>query len=273
MKSALNVMRRKSPKRSPRESPRPIFRRKRRRQPLRFTPYAWAKLLYLRDLGDTEVGGFGISRNDDLLLIEDIRLVRQRCSAVSVRFDDAAVADFFDEQVDLGRRVEQFARAWIHTHPANSAQPSDVDEETFARCFGRADWAVMCILARGGERYGRLRFGVGPGGQMRIPVEVDFTPPFPAACHDTWEEEYQRAVEPLGFGADMLLQDEAGIRAWPPLDEDDWPPAWPGELTCSDPAIQLPCDQDDDRFAGSVSSALAASAGAPLKNITLEKFS
>ena len=27
---------------------------------LRFTPYAWAKLLWLRDAGPTEIGGFGI---------------------------------------------------------------------------------------------------------------------------------------------------------------------------------------------------------------------
>ena len=39
---------------------------------LRFSPTAWAKLLYLRDLGDTEVGGFGISAADDLLYVEDI---------------------------------------------------------------------------------------------------------------------------------------------------------------------------------------------------------
>ena len=43
---------------------------------LRFSPYAWAKLLYLRDRGDTEVGGFGISCPEDLLLVEDVRLVR-----------------------------------------------------------------------------------------------------------------------------------------------------------------------------------------------------
>ena len=28
---------------------------------LRFSPTAWAKLLYLRDFGRTEVGGFGIA--------------------------------------------------------------------------------------------------------------------------------------------------------------------------------------------------------------------
>ena len=73
-----------------------------RRPTLRFTPLAWAKLLFLRDLGETEVGGFGISSENDLLLIEDIQMVRQRCTSVTVQFEDAAVADFFDEQVDRG---------------------------------------------------------------------------------------------------------------------------------------------------------------------------
>ena len=132
---------------------------------LRFGPAAWAKLLYLRDLGETEVGGFGISAADDLLYIQNIALVRQVCTGVSVCFDDQAVADFFDRQVDLGRRPEQFGRTWVHTHPGNSPQPSMTDEDTFARVFGRTDWAVMLILARQGQSYARLRFHVGPGGR------------------------------------------------------------------------------------------------------------
>ena len=78
--------------------------------PLRLTPYAWRKLLFLRDLGPTEVGGFGISSPDDLLLVQDISLVRQLCSAVTVKFDDQAVADHFDDFVDLGCTPERFAR-------------------------------------------------------------------------------------------------------------------------------------------------------------------
>jgi proteasome lid subunit RPN8/RPN11 len=161
---------------------------------LRFSPTAWAKLLYLRDRGGTEVGGFGIAAAEDHLRIEDLRLVRQHCAMSSVVFDDAAVADFFDEQVDLGRRPEQFARIWVHTHPANSAQPSATDEQTFSRCFDRADWAVMFILARGGETYARLRFNVGPGGSLLIPLEVDYQPPFPAADPEAWEAEYAANV-------------------------------------------------------------------------------
>ena len=33
-----------------------------RRPILRFSPTAWAKLLFLRDYGPTEVGGFGIAQ-------------------------------------------------------------------------------------------------------------------------------------------------------------------------------------------------------------------
>ena len=122
-------------------------RRSRERPTLRFTPYSWSKLLYLRDVGNSEVGGFGISNAEDLRLIEDIRLVEQTCTAVTVEFDDAAVADFFDEQVDEGLRPEQFGRIWIHTHPGDCPYPSGTDEDTFSRCFSSADWAVMFIIA------------------------------------------------------------------------------------------------------------------------------
>src|SRR5690242_1558062 len=89
------------------------------RQPpvLRFSPTAWAKLLVLRDAGETEIGAFGISAPDDLLFVDDVRLVAQKCTCITVEFDDTAVAAFFDEQVDAGRRPESFARLWLHTHP------------------------------------------------------------------------------------------------------------------------------------------------------------
>jgi hypothetical protein len=149
------------------------------------------------------VGGFGILAPGDLLLVEDLRLVRQCCTSVTVRFDDAAVVDFFDDQVDQGRHPQQFARIWLHTHPGDWPTPSGTDEETFARCFGSSDWAVMFIVARGGQSYARLRFNVGPGGSLEIPVQVDFSQPFPAAEHAAWQAEYQANVQaaecPLGW--------------------------------------------------------------------------
>lgn len=162
--------------------------------PLRLTPYAWAKLLFLRDIGLTEIGGFGISAASNLLLIEDFRLVKQCCTVATVRFDDAAVADFFDEQVDAGLAPERFGRIWVHTHPGNSPFPSATDEDTFARCFGGADWSLMLILACGGRTYARLRFGVGPRASLILPIEIDFGAAGPAMDQTAWELEYRDNV-------------------------------------------------------------------------------
>jgi hypothetical protein len=162
---------------------------------LRFSPTAWAKLLFLRDAGETEVGGFGISAAENLLLIKDFQLVKQVCDTASVSFDDASVADFFDRQFDAGLKPSQAGRLWIHTHPGFCAQPSAVDEETFARVFGRADWALMFVLARGGATFARLQFNVGPKGSLSLPVEVDYRQPFKASDHAAWREEYETNVE------------------------------------------------------------------------------
>lgn len=179
---------------------------------LRFTPYAWSKLLYLRDRGETEVGCFGLSAADDLLCLEDIRLVRQQTSIASVEFDDEAVADFYDEQVDHGRPLEQFSRLWIHTHPGQSAEPSGTDEATFDRVFGQVAWSVMMILARGGESYARLRFGSGPTAELEVPIDIAWEFPFPESDHASWDDEYDRCVQPVSQTEWSNRKDLAGIQ-------------------------------------------------------------
>jgi proteasome lid subunit RPN8/RPN11 len=182
-----------------RKQRRPPHRRS-ARPSLRFSPTAWAKLLFLRDYGETEVGGFGIADAADPLRLDDFQLIGQTASWSQVAFDDDAVADFFDRQVDEGRQPEQFARVWIHTHPGDSPRPSSTDEETFQRVFGGADWAVMFILASGGASYARLRFNSGPGGSLEPRVEVDYSRPFSATDHEAWELEYSNHVHPQPDG-------------------------------------------------------------------------
>lgn len=196
-----------------------------KRPALRFTPYAWAKLLFLRDVGPTEVGGFGISAADDLLLVTDIELVRQSCTYVSVQFDDESVADFFDRQIDAGGAPQEFGRIWVHTHPGDSPRPSMTDEETFRHAFGAADWSIMFILAMGGQAYARLNFSAGPGGNLQLPVAVDFEPEFAAPDHDAWREEYDRHVidvDDFELDADGAEYDATMFALWEEfLDRDE----------------------------------------------------
>jgi hypothetical protein len=186
---------------------RMTHRRENLRPRLRFNPLAWAKLLFFRDLGPTEVGGFGVSSAADLLYVDDVVLIRQDCSPVTVAFDDDDVAEYFDRQIDADRRPEQFARIWIHTHPGTSAEPSGVDEETFGRVFGRSDWAVMAILARGGQSYARLQFHTGPGGSLRIPVTVDWSQPFEGSDWTAWKQEYADQVRCEGFQRSVWIDE------------------------------------------------------------------
>ena len=168
---------------------------------LRFSPTAWAKLLYFRDKSDNEVGGFGITAPDDLLFVQEFVTVKQEVTCVSVKFDDESVSRFFDEQVDLGRKPEQFARLWLHTHPGESPEPSSTDEQTFKRVFGNCQWAVMAVVAQDGSTYARLSFNVGPCGQILIPVEVDYSQDFGPSDHECWDVEYEantKAVEWFG---------------------------------------------------------------------------
>jgi hypothetical protein len=191
---------------------------------LRWSPTAWAKLLFLRDAGETEIGGFGISAADDLLLIEDIVLVSQSATWAHVAFNDEAIADFFDRQVAAGRKPEAFGRIWVHTHSGKSAVPSGTDEATFTRVFGRSNWAIMFILARGGQTYARLRYNTGPGADFLLPVEVDFSCPFTGTDISAWDHEYASAVQ---------IQDAAVEPILAPLTkrheyflDDEWPADW-----------------------------------------------
>lgn len=165
------------------------------RQALRFSPTVWAKLLFWRDCGPTEIGAFGISDPEDLLLIQDVKLIPQTCSRTTVQLEDGAIAEYFDRQVERGLRPERFGRIWIHTHPGDSALPSTVDEDAFARAFARVDWCVMCILARGGNCYARLEFHTGPGGALRLPIQLDDEPRRLKCHYRAWEHEYRRCVQ------------------------------------------------------------------------------
>ena len=173
---------------------------------LTFAPLAWLKLQYFCHAGPTEVGGFGISDADDLLYVEDFVTVRQQVSPAYVRFENEAVADYFDACIDRGIPVSRFARLWMHTHPGESVTPSATDEDTFADSFGRCDWAVMFILARTGRTYARLSFRAGPGGQIELPTAVDWSD-WPnsllgqsgklEAQVEKWQQEYTAHVQPM----------------------------------------------------------------------------
>jgi len=161
---------------------------------LRFTPYAFAKLIFMRDKGNTEVAGYCITGTEDPLLVTDFVLVKQTCTTATFDLDTVSCVEHMDTMLDKGISPWQSSNILAHTHPGNSPSPSGTDEENFAKAFSRPDWAIMVILAKDGSTYCRLKGNVGPGITKNLGVEIDWTSKFAESKHAEWNTEYHTNV-------------------------------------------------------------------------------
>lgn len=163
---------------------------------LRFTAYSWAKYHYLRDLTSNEVTCFGITDEDDPLLVKDLWVPKQEVSVATTELDDESFAIAVEE---MGKMAppSTFTRIWLHTHPGSSATPSSTDRTTQSTTFSTCEWHVMGILAQGGQTHCEMSWW-GPDRKSllsaRIPMEVAWHEPFDAADPDHWSAEYAENV-------------------------------------------------------------------------------
>lgn len=164
---------------------------------LRFTPQAWEKVVYLRDNVDTEISMIGISSEDDPLVVEDIRVVKQMASSVETDIDDEAICEHLQWCVESGIGPHRGMRIFLHTHPGNSASPSQKDEEKIwkAAFFKHHPWYIMFIVSRGGEVYTRMRrrdpeFPIVQDLEIQSAVDYSLKP-------EEWREPLDTACETL----------------------------------------------------------------------------
>jgi len=201
---------------------------------LRFSPKAWAKMLWFRDRGDTEIGGFGISKRSEPTYVIDFCTIRQKCSSVTVEFDDEDVNKFLELMVaEKGYHPAEVMRIWLHTHPGNSASPSGTDRSTFEDTFGGSDWSIMVIIAKDGDTHCKVRFNNGPCGEDELEIKCDINPPFEGISqeeYEGWEDEYQRNIL---VGSGSVTHYSSGPHGYMGRgrysgDDDEWERAWGG---------------------------------------------
>lgn len=200
---------------------------------LRFSPYAWAKLIWLRDRGQTEITGFGLGGEQDPLRIEDVILLTQVTTSASVEFEDDAIAEMCDRARAAGIAVNRFRKISIHTHPGNSPTPSSTDETAYKDYFIDHDWSILFILARGGDWYARYRVGRPVPVQMALDVRIDYqgdTRAVDDAARADWDQEYTTYVRPRAWNQTRSAGDAATPGAGAParvLVPGD--PQWPAD--------------------------------------------
>ena len=190
---------------------------------LKFTAYAYAKLLYMRDVGSTEVAGYGITSTEDPLLVTDFVLIKQKCTGVTFDLDPEDGAEHMERMMDAGLMPWMYSNILVHSHPGNSPSPSGTDETNFKKAFSHPDWAIMLIIAKDNSMYCRLKLNTGPGVEKLLKIQVDFSQDFQASDRKTWKIEYELKVteeitqvkkmvgafpNPTGFGDDPLWWDK-----------------------------------------------------------------
>lgn len=167
---------------------------------IRFTPFAWAKMLYLRDKGYTEISGFALTDAKDPYLVIDFMMPKQECSGATTEMTSEGIVELFDKLSGpakfggMGISPSRYGRIWIHTHPGFSSEPSGTDWSTFRDVFGDKDWAIMFVLGKGKEATCILRLAELPKGHFRIPWDIDWDYQFPASDFEAWDKEYDDKV-------------------------------------------------------------------------------
>lgn len=166
---------------------------------LKLTALAWTKWQWLCHVGPTEVGAFGITSDGDPFLVEDLWVPPQVGDPAYCDPDDGAIGMAMEWAVDQGIDPARVRNVWLHTHPGDSARPSGTDEETFRDAYAGCRYAVMAILARGGDRYARVRYEVGGSYELDVRVLWHLLPGQAGKIADglalEWPEEYKRVRE------------------------------------------------------------------------------
>lgn len=168
--------------------------RKRRSDILYLTTYAWEKLCYFRQLGSSEFVGFGLSHPSDLLVCEDFLLLPQVASTGGACFDDQGKLDYMDDMTQLGYKMDECTKLWLHKHPGQWIDQSATDLDALERCYGNSEWVIMGIFPdKGNDSNVRLIINAGPGVNKKIDCELLHgfdRPATTAERRDLWLEEY-----------------------------------------------------------------------------------
>ncbi len=161
---------------------------------LRLTPYAWAKLMWMRDKGNTEVAGYCVTGTSDPLLVTDFVLIKQECTIVTFDLDSEDIVEYTDRMMDEGLAPWQCMNILAHTHPSNDTTPSGVDEDNFEAAFSHPNWAIMLIVGQDGSAYCRLKMNTGPGTISLLDVVIEYGVEFSGSNPEEWEKEYKAKV-------------------------------------------------------------------------------
>lgn len=193
---------------------------------LTLSPRAWLHWKFLAHAGPTEAGAFGLPAKvgGAPLAVDRLWVPKQECTYAFVSVDEDELSALVEWAFDAGYPPGcDVGNVWFHTHPGASATPSAFDEEEFRTKFGHCQWAVMAILAEGGDVTARYQWqAAGRAYQADIDVRVDWAK-LPAQLPEL-------AREMAGWPAEFKAKVRERVWTPPPVPDKpkySWKDPWP----------------------------------------------
>lgn len=166
---------------------------------LRFHPLAALKALIWLHGVETEISGFAVTDPENPFYILDLHSIPQICTKATTDFKDPHLAVYLKQRQEKTGQIGM-PPIWVHTHPGFAANPSSVDETTFAKYFSSCKWSIMCILSQLGSTARHQEAGHPLEVQMRVKddweslpylsTDIDIT-----ALKEEWMDEVTEDVE------------------------------------------------------------------------------
>ena len=71
---------------------------------------------------------------------------------------------------------------------------------------------MMFVIAQNNRTYAKLSFNVGPGGQVLIPIEIDYSQDFAPSNHELWDAEYAANVKAAKWLTNRKVRENSSTR-------------------------------------------------------------
>jgi hypothetical protein len=140
-------------------------------------PEVFARLQAYVQESPSEISGFGlITVVDGNLVVDDVFIAAQRCSAASTEIAaadlDRFLSDMLEHRKDLGR-----LHLYWHSHADMDVFWSDTDVQTLEHAFPQAEWVLGLVMNRRGELKTCLyMYAPVPMRLYDLPVQLHLSP-------------------------------------------------------------------------------------------------
>ena len=121
-------------------------------------PEVYAQIMaYVNATRNEEISGVGTVRvvNPNVLIVEQIFLVDQDCSASETDLDPEALGEFLGDFMTNGGDPEAL-KLWWHSHAWMDTFWSGTDDQTIAKEFSYTGWLLSLVFNKRGDLLGRL---------------------------------------------------------------------------------------------------------------------